>query len=115
MTRKTPVCPDRIRTNPEQFSRVDQHLARDRYIERLTHKAQALYPAAKLWLDTVANVRIHGETRKKPVEMLLSERLLPLLQYSYDVATVSSVRASSQFRVTLDSNRYSWEFWGPHI
>lgn len=69
----------------------------------------AINPAARIWLDTVANVRIHGETRKKPVEMLLAERphLLPLPLHPYDVGTVSCVRASSQFRVTLDSNRYS--------
>jgi transposase len=69
----------------------------------------ALNPAAKIWLDTVANVRIHGETHKKPVEMLAEERphLLPLPLNPYDIAAVSEVRASSQFRVTLDSNRYS--------
>ncbi|NTV33528.1 MAG: IS21 family transposase [Deltaproteobacteria bacterium] len=69
----------------------------------------AINPAARIWLDTVANVRIHGETRKKPVEMLASEwpHLLPLPTHPYDVAAISLVRASSQFRVTLDSNRYS--------
>ena len=51
MTRKTPVRPDRIRTVPEQFSWVDHRLVRDRYIERLTHKAAALY----LFLITVAD------------------------------------------------------------
>jgi len=51
MTRKTPVRPDRIRTVPEQFSWVDHRLVRDRYIERLTHKACALY----LFLVTVAD------------------------------------------------------------
>ncbi|NCO51296.1 MAG: transposase [Deltaproteobacteria bacterium CG23_combo_of_CG06-09_8_20_14_all_51_20] len=69
----------------------------------------ALAPAAKLWLDTVANVRIHGETRKQPVKMLMEERphLLPLPANPYDIATVVQVRASSQFRVAMDSNRYS--------
>ena len=69
----------------------------------------ALGPAAKIWLDTIANVRIHGESRQKPVDMLLGE--LPHLQrlplHSYDVGNVTAVRASSQFRVALDSNRYS--------
>lgn len=69
----------------------------------------ALGPAARIWLDTIANVRIHGETRQKPVDMLLGE--LPHLQrlplHSYDVGNVTAVRASSQFRVALDSNRYS--------
>lgn len=70
---------------------------------------RALAPAVKLWLDTVANVRIHGETRKQPVEMLAEEQphLLALPANLYDIGTVSQVRASSQFRVSLDSNRYS--------
>ena len=69
----------------------------------------AINPAARIWLDTVANVRIHGETRKKPAEMLIAERphLLPLPLHPYDAGTVSCVRASSQFRVAFDSNRYS--------
>jgi transposase len=29
---------------------------------------EAVNPAGRQWLDTVANVRIHGETRNKPVE-----------------------------------------------
>jgi hypothetical protein len=53
MNRKTPVRPDRIRTVPDQFSWVDHRLVRDRYIERLTHKACALY----LFLVTVADAK----------------------------------------------------------
>ena len=69
----------------------------------------AINPAARLWLDTVANVRIHGETRKKPAEMFIDEfpHLLPLPTHPYDVANISLVRTSSQFRVTHESNRYS--------
>jgi hypothetical protein len=53
MIRKTPVRPDRIRSVPEQFSWVDHRLVRDRYIERLTHKAAAFY----LFLVTVADAQ----------------------------------------------------------
>jgi transposase len=69
----------------------------------------AIHPAVRHWLDTVANVRIHGQTRKKPVELFEEERayLSALPAHPYDVATVSQVRASSQFRVTVDTNRYS--------
>ena len=51
MTRKYPICPDRIRTIPEQFSWIDQRLVRDRHIEGLSHAAAALY----LFLVTVAD------------------------------------------------------------
>ena len=69
----------------------------------------ALNPAAKIWQDTIANVRIHGVTRQKPVDMMEKERscLNSLPSHPFDVATVTQVRASSQFRITLDANRYS--------
>ncbi len=53
MTPKTPICPDRIRSIPDQFSWVDHRLVRDRYLDRVTHKAAALY----LFLVTVADVK----------------------------------------------------------
>ena len=69
----------------------------------------ALNPAAIHWLDTVANVRIHGETGKKPVDMFQEERpcLKALPAHPYDVAAVKPMRASRQFRITVDANRYS--------
>ncbi len=69
----------------------------------------AVNPGVRQWLDTIANVRIHGETRKKPVELFEEEkpRLRPLPPHPYDIAHISQVRASSQFRLTLDTNRYS--------
>ena len=69
----------------------------------------AIEPAARHWLQTVANVRIHGVTRKKPVELFGKERpyLCSLPSNPFDIATVCQVRASSQFRITLDTNRYS--------
>ena len=64
---------------------------------------------ARLWLDTVANARVHGETRRKPEEMFAEEqgRLRPLPAHPYDAARVGTVRASNRCRVTVDTNRYS--------
>jgi hypothetical protein len=69
----------------------------------------AINPAARQWLDTIANVRVHGETHKQPITLFEEERavLLPLPENPFDIATVSQVRASSQFRITVDTNRYS--------
>jgi len=69
----------------------------------------ALGPAARNWLEAVANVRLHGETRQKPVELFEAERpcLLPLAINAFDIATVSQQRASPQFRISCDTNRYS--------
>lgn len=68
-----------------------------------------IHPACRQWLDSIANVRIHGETKKQPAELFAAEKLhlRSLPARPYDAAAISQVRASSQFRVTLDTNRYS--------
>ena len=68
-----------------------------------------LNPAVTHWLNTVANVRVHGETGKAPVDRFQRElqAMNPLPPYPYDIATIGQVRASRQFRVAVDGNRYS--------
>ena len=54
-------------------------------------------------------MRIHGETHRRPVDLFAEDAryLRPLNRQPYDLARVFTVRASSQFRVRLDTNRYS--------
>ena len=69
----------------------------------------ALNPAARQWLDTIANVRIHGQTHKTPRELFAEEqpKLKPMSALPYDVATVRSLPVNSRFRVSFEANRYS--------
>ncbi len=69
----------------------------------------AIHPAAKLWLETVANVRIHGETHKRPIDLFEQEKshLRPLNPNTYDVSRIRTVRVSPQFRAAFESNHYS--------
>ncbi len=69
----------------------------------------ALNPAVKSWMDTIANVRNHGETRKKPADCLAEDLAVmhPVNPNIYDIARIESVRSTKLFRVSLDSNRYS--------
>ncbi|HEY5102390.1 MAG TPA: IS21 family transposase, partial [Steroidobacteraceae bacterium] len=69
----------------------------------------AVNPAAQLWLNEIANVREHGETHRRPVDLYAEEResLRRPNPNAYDLGRVLNVRASSQFRVSLDTNRYS--------
>jgi transposase len=69
----------------------------------------AVNPAAQLWLDTIANVRMHGETHRRPLDLFKEEQphLRPLNPTAYDIGRIQSQRASPQFRVALDSNHYS--------
>lgn len=69
----------------------------------------ALQPVAQQWCDSIANVRIHAATKERPIDTFKTEKpaLKTLPAIPYDVGVISSVRASSQFRVRLDTNRYS--------
>ena len=69
----------------------------------------AVNPAAQAWLNEISNVRIHGETHRRPIDLFAEERglLRTANPNPYDLARVISLRASSQFRITLDTNRYS--------
>jgi transposase len=68
---------------------------------------QIVNPAARDWLETVANVRVHGQTQKAPQELFLQEKLQPLHPLPYEAAVLESVRVNSQFRIKIDGNRYS--------
>jgi hypothetical protein len=69
----------------------------------------AVNPAAQLWLNEIANVREHGETHRRPVDLFAEEResLRRPNPNPYDLGRVLNLRASSQFRIALDTNRYS--------
>jgi len=66
-------------------------------------------PAARQWMETIANVRVHGATHKKPVELFKVDRpaMHALPAAPYEVAVSRMVRATNRFRVNLDGNRYS--------
>lgn len=64
-------------------------------------------PAARHWLEQVANVRVHGQTRQTPQELFLQEKLQPLHPKPYDASVVETVRVNSQFRIKVDGNAYS--------
>jgi hypothetical protein len=66
-------------------------------------------PAAQVWLNEIANVRIHGETRQRPIDLYASERehLRAANVLPYDLGRLASARATSQFRIAFEANRYS--------
>ena len=70
---------------------------------------EPLNPAARLWLDTIANVRIHGETHRKPLEMFQEEKplLRPLPLMPYDCAVIKAVSSNRCCRIEFQGNRYS--------
>jgi transposase len=70
----------------------------------------ALNTAARRWMDEVANVRLHGETRQTPATLFAAQEkaaLRPLPALPADTGVVRSVRATNRCRVVVDTNRYS--------
>lgn len=69
----------------------------------------ALNHSVRNWMENVANVRIHGITKKQPAELFRTEKeamkALPL--FPYDCCVTRNVRVNSQYRVVFESNRYS--------
>jgi transposase len=70
---------------------------------------QDLQDHVSRWCDEVANVRIHGSTRERPVDRLLRERplLLPFPQNGEQQVRKLSREVQSDFCVAVDTNRYS--------
>ncbi len=62
---------------------------------------------ARVWLDTVANIRVHGTTGEIPFERLKEETLLPLPEKPYDTTERIKVRVSRDCLVSYKGNRYS--------
>lgn len=64
---------------------------------------------AKRWLGEVANIRIHRQTNQTPVALWEKEKphLQALPLNPCDIGTPMRLRASSTFRLTIDTNRYS--------
>lgn len=69
----------------------------------------AMSTTAKIWLDEIANVRIHGETHQRPVDLFAQERahLRAANPNPYDLGRVVTTRVSPQFRVKVDTNQYT--------
>ena len=68
-----------------------------------------LNPALQVWLESVANVRIHRETRRRPIDLWQEElaHLQAVNPRPFDVGRVLAVRVNKQFRVSFEANRYS--------
>jgi transposase len=67
----------------------------------------AVQTAARHWMETVANQRLHATTRRKPEDLFAEERLLPLPERPYDCGFERDTVTTALFRIHFDGNRYS--------
>ena len=61
------------------------------------------------WLDETANVRIHGTTRRRPVDLFQEEKplLAPLPVKPYDTRILVPVLVTADARVRFETNTYT--------
>lgn len=72
---------------------------------------------ARLWLDTVANVRIHGTTHEVPLQRLQYETLQKFNLIPFNEAERHSRKVSVDSLISYEANRYSvpWRFVGQQV
>jgi len=101
------------RKKPNQKGRVENAVGYIRssfLVGREPASIEAMNPALAHWRDTVANVRVHSTTGRRPVDLFDAEErpaMKPLPAGPHPCTVTKTVSATSRFRVTVDTNRYS--------
>lgn len=95
-----------------QFLYVEKSLLNGRTFRNLEH----LNDVTTWWLAEVADVRVHRQTRRRPVDLHAEElpHLIPLPERPYDVAPVVYRTVDSEGFIPYEQNRYSvpWHYIG---
>jgi transposase len=94
------------------FHYVEKNLLNGRTFQSLEH----LNDVTRWWLEHVADVRIHRETKQTPLERYQEERahLIPLPAQAYDTAEVIYRCVNGEGLIVYCQNRYSvpWRYIG---
>jgi transposase len=87
------------------FQYVESSLLGGREFRSLEH----LNEVTAWWLENVADVRVHGQTRRRPVDLHAEElpHLIPLPEQPYEVAEVVYRTVDEEGFVAYGQNRYS--------
>jgi hypothetical protein len=90
-----------------KVERPFQYIRQDFFVGAKFSDLEELNRQARLWLDKVANARVHGTTKEIPFERLKKENLSPLANRFYDTAYSGSRKASADGFISYQGNRYS--------
>jgi len=94
------------------FLFIEKNLLSGREFRSLEH----LNEVAAWWLKEVADVRVHRQTRRRPVDLHAEElpHLIPLPERPYEVAEVVYRTVDAEGPVSYGQNRYSvpWHYIG---
>jgi len=97
---------------PQEKGRVERavgYIKRNFLAGRSFRGLADLNTQARRWLDEVANVRLHGTTHKRPVDLFEQEKRLlgPLPARPYDTRILRPVLVSPDARVAFETNTYT--------
>ena len=97
---------------PQQKGRVESAVSfvKGNFLRGLELSSlEGLNAAAHHWLESVANIRIHAQTRRSPMDLFSDEipKLRPLNPCSYDASVLVSVPSNTRARVIYHTNRYT--------
>ncbi|MGA3193335.1 MAG: IS21 family transposase [Candidatus Bathyarchaeia archaeon] len=96
----------------KQFYFAETNLLSGREFRSLEH----LNEVTEWWLKEVADVRVHRQTKRRPIDMHAEElpHLIPLPERPYEVAEVVYRTVDAEGLVSYGQNRYSvpWQYIG---
>ncbi len=92
-----------------KIERPFDYIRKDFFVGTKFEGLEDINQKALFWLNTIANIRVHGTTREVPFERLKKEKesLLLLKDRLYDTSCVEPRKASSDCRVSYEGNRYT--------
>ncbi len=109
------LCEPRRPRTKGKVERPMQYLAHSLVLPKQDHwnAPEEANRDARLWLDTVANVRLHGTTGERPFDRLPKEGLVPFASARpYDLTWTEARRVHKDCHFSWEGNRYSvpWQY-----
>ena len=96
-----------------------KYVKRNFFAARDGEDAPEIATALQRWIDEIANVRMHGTTRRRPEELFTVEReaLLPLPERRFELVTWHQARVHQDSHVAFDQRLYSvpWRLIGQQV
>lgn len=107
---------------PKKKGKVEsgvKYVKRNCFAGRAGEDVATVTAAVHKWVDEIANVRLHGTTHKRPIELYAVEReaMLPLPERHFELVTWHQARVHQDSHVAFDQRLYSvpWRLIGQHV